>query len=74
MPTLNGELDVMIENGRVRRGTVLPKILKILNLPALLQDEVDFDRDGFPFDKVTSTLIIKEGIANSEDVVVDSQL
>ena len=74
VPTLNGELDVMIENGRVRRGTVLPKILKILNLPALLQDEVDFDRDGFPFDKVTSTLIIKDGIASSEDVVVDSPI
>ncbi|UCE63773.1 MAG: AsmA-like C-terminal domain-containing protein [Nitrospirota bacterium] len=74
VPTLNGELDVMIENGRVRRGTVLPKILKILNLPALLQDEVDFDRDGFPFDKVTSTLIINDGIANSEDVVVDSPI
>jgi hypothetical protein len=74
LPTLNGEFEVVIEDGHVRRGTVLPKILKILNLPTVLQNEVDFDQDGFPFDKMTSTLTINEGIATSEDVVVDSPI
>ncbi len=74
LPTLNGELEVMIEDGYVRRGTVLPKILKILTLPTVLASEVDFDQDGFPFDKMTSTLTLNDGIATSEDVVVDSPI
>ena len=74
LPTLHGKLDVLIQDGHVRKGTVLPKILKILHLPAVLGSEVDLDRDGFPFDKVTSTLNIEEGIVTSEDIVVDSPI
>ena len=74
LPSLNGQLDVMIQNGHVRRGTVLPKILAILNLPAVLQDEVDLSRDGFPFDTMTGTLMIKDGLVTSENVVMDSPI
>ena len=74
LPTLNGEVEMMLEDGYVRQGTVLPQILKILNLPAVLQTEVDFDEDGFPFDKMTSNLTIDEGLVTSEDIVVDSPI
>ena len=74
LPTLHGKIDVMIKDGHVRQGTVLPKILKILNLPTVLQDEVDFDQDGFPFDKTTGTLTIEDGIVTSQDIVVDSPI
>ena len=73
-PTLNGKLDVKIENGHVRRGTILPKILGILNLPTVLQSEVDLSRDGFPFDTLTGELKITNGIVTSENGVIDSPI
>ena len=73
-PTLNGKMEVMVERGHVRRGTFLPKILAILNLPTILQGEVDFSQDGFPFDKTTATLVVKDGIVTSDDMVVDSPI
>ena len=63
-----------IENGHVRRGTILPKILAILNLPTVLQSEVDLSRDGFPFDTLTGELQVKNGIVTSENGVIDSPI
>ena len=74
LPTLNGKLDVKIEDGHVRRGTILPRILTILNLPTVLQSEVDLSRDGFPFDTLTGELTIKNGIVTSENGVIDSPI
>ena len=74
LPSLNGQLDVKIQDGHVRRGTVLPQILAILNLPAVLQNEIDLSREGFPFDTMTGTLTIKDGLVASENVVMDSPI
>lgn len=63
-----------IEQGRVVHGTVLTKVLKILNVPALLTDEVDLDRDGVPFDTIAATVSIKDGVLASEDIRFDSPI
>ncbi|HSE60612.1 MAG TPA: AsmA-like C-terminal domain-containing protein [Nitrospiraceae bacterium] len=65
---------VRIDHGQIVHGTVLPKVLKILNVPALLKGEVDLDRDGVPFESVAATVAIKDGVLASEDIRFDSPI
>lgn len=67
-------LRLRIDEGRVIHGTVLPKVLKILNLPALLKDQVDLDRGGIPFDRVSATVTAEDGLLRSDDIVFDSPI
>lgn len=67
-------LQVRLTNGRMLRGTVLPKVLKILNVPALLQGQVDLDHEGIPFDVVSATVTVRNGVLASQDIVFDSPL
>lgn len=72
MHSLTGKVEVLIKGGRIYRGLIVPKIVTILNLPTLLQGKVDLNKDGFPFDKLTGTVVIKHGLVTSENVLVDS--
>lgn len=72
--TLQGNLHVKLIDGRVRRGTILPRILAILNLPTILQGQVDLTTDGFPFHQAQATLRIEQGAVKSEDFIVDSPI
>ncbi len=74
LASLNGKTDFTIRKGRVQKGTVLPKIIGILNLPALLAGKVDLGRDGFPFDKITGLVTVKDGLATEDELIVDSPI
>jgi hypothetical protein len=69
---VSGKLDGQIGKGRIVRGTTVPKILTILNLPALLQGKVDLAREGLPFDKLTASLPIRNGLITDGSLVIDS--
>lgn len=72
--TLNGGSELRIEKGRIFRddSRAIWKIISLLHLPALLQGKVDLNKDGLPFDKITSTVTVQEGRMTSENIVVDS--
>ncbi|MEW6543592.1 MAG: AsmA-like C-terminal domain-containing protein [Nitrospirota bacterium] len=70
--SLNGKIDLSLRQGRILRGTVIPKIIKILNLPALLQGKVDLTNDGLSFEAVTGTLTIQNGQFATQNLVMDS--
>jgi len=72
LPTLNGKVELLIKQGRVQKGTIVPKIVMLLNLPMLLQGKIDLARDGMPFDKMAGTFSLKDGVLFSENMVVDS--
>jgi hypothetical protein len=72
LPTLNGTIEFLIQQGRILKLTVLSKIITILNLPVLLQGKVNLAKDGMPFDKISATFTIKDGIVTSKNIVVDS--
>ncbi|MGH7207940.1 MAG: AsmA-like C-terminal domain-containing protein, partial [Nitrospiraceae bacterium] len=72
LPTLNGKVELLIKQGRIQKGTVVPKIVMMLNLPMLLQGKVDLTRDGMPFDKITGTFSVTNGVVSSENFVMDS--
>jgi hypothetical protein len=74
VPTLEGGIQLSLRNGYVRKGTVLPKILRILNLPHVLRGKVDFEKTGFPFETVTTTLNIQEGKFSTKNFLLRSPI
>ena len=72
LPTLNGKVEFLIKQGRIQKGTIVPKIVMLLNLPMLLQGKIDLTRDGMPFDKMGATFSVRDGVLFSENMVMDS--
>lgn len=75
-PTLGGKATVVIEDGRVLKNErrAIWKVLSLLNLPAVLQGKVDLDKDGLPFRKFSGTVTVRNGLIESEDIVLDSSV
>jgi len=69
--SLNGSAEIAVKHGRIQRGRVVPQIVKILNLPALLQGKVDLANEGLPFDKLSATFTVRDGVVNSENLVLN---
>ena len=67
IPTLEGGMEISLRDGYVRRGMVIPKILRILNFPHVLRGKVSFEKTGFPYESFETTLKIEEGNFSTKD-------
>ena len=74
VPTLNGSVDFSLREGYVRKGTILPRILALLNLPHVLHGKVDLEETGFPFKKVNSKVKIEEGKFSTKNFLLNSSI
>lgn len=75
-PTLNGKVDVLLESGRIFKSQerAVWKIISILNLPAVLQGKVDLEKDGLPYNKITATVLVRNGLFETENLIIDSPI
>lgn len=75
-PTLNGKADLLLENGHVFKSEkrAIWKIISILNLPAVLQGKVDLEKEGLPYNKISATLTIRNGLFETENLIMDSPI
>lgn len=75
-PSLNGKVEVLLENGRILKANerAIWKILSILNLPAVLQGKVDLEKEGLPYNRIAATVRIQNGSFQTENLVVDSPI
>jgi uncharacterized protein involved in outer membrane biogenesis len=75
-PTLNGKVDVLLESGRIFKSQerAVWKIISILNLPAVLQGKVDLEKDGLPYNKITATVLARNGLFETENLIIDSPI
>lgn len=73
-PTLSGDAEVTVTDGRIFKSQkrAIWKILGILNLPAVLQGQIDLEKDGLPFEKVTASMVMRNGLLEVQKIVVDS--
>ncbi len=73
-PTLAGDAEVSISGGRIFKSQkrAIWKILGILNLPAVLQSQIDLEKDGLPFDKLTGTFVMRNGLLDAQRILIDS--
>lgn len=70
--TLNGTVDFKIKDCRLIKGILIPRILTILDIPSRLQGKIDLESEGMPIDRFSSTVAIRNGIATSDNLLVDS--
>jgi uncharacterized protein involved in outer membrane biogenesis len=75
-PTLNGRSDLLLENGRIFKSEerAIWKIISILNLPAVLQGKVDLEKEGLPYNKITATVMMRNGLFETENLIIDSPI
>ncbi len=76
LPTLNGKIEFVAEEGRILKleTRAIWKILSILNLPAVLQGKVDFDKEGLQYNRTTATLTIQNGLMETQNLIIDSPI
>jgi uncharacterized protein involved in outer membrane biogenesis len=74
LPTLNGKTEVVVQEGHILRTDkrAIWKILTLLNLPAVLQGKVDFDKEGLQYNKMTATLTVQNGLLHTQNFIIDS--
>lgn len=71
--SLNGTLRMELENGAIERNNILSKIFSILNVSQYFKGRVpDLKTKGLPFHRIIAHFDIKDGIATTEDFLVDS--
>ena len=75
-PSLNGKVDVFMENGHILKSDerVLWKIIRLLNVPAVLQGKVDLEKEGLPYNKISGTVMVKDGVFQTDNTIIDSPI
>ncbi|HBA88441.1 MAG TPA: AsmA family protein [Geobacter sp.] len=69
----NGTVKLKIERGSIRKFSTLSKIFSILNVSQLFKLQLpDMVSGGMPFNKITGDFAIKEGVASTQNLFVDS--
>ncbi len=75
-PSLSGKAEVLLENGRIPKSNerAVWKIIGLLNLPAVLQGKVDLEKEGLPYNRISGTFAIQNGLFQTENVIIDSPI
>jgi hypothetical protein len=70
--TLNGSVSFRIDDGRIEKGTIVPKILVLLDIPNRLQGKIDLKKEGMPFDSFSGSMTIENGIITTKNLLINS--
>lgn len=71
--SLNGSLRLEMEKGVIKKFNVLSKIFSILNVSQLFKGRLpDLTTRGLPYHQIIAHIQVKDGIASTEDLVIDS--
>lgn len=75
-PSLNGKVEVLLQNGRIFKSNerVIWKIISLLNLPAVLQGKVDLEKEGLPYNTITGSVAVTNGIFETSNLIIDSPI
>lgn len=75
-PTLNGNINVLLANGRILKSNerAIWKVISLLNIPAVLQGKVDLEKEGLPYNRITATVAIQNGVFQTENLIIDSPI
>ncbi len=75
-PSLNGKVEVLSENGHILKANerAVWKIISMLNLPAVLLGKVDLEKEGLPYNRISATIVIQNGLFQTENLIIDSPI
>lgn len=70
-----GTINLKVDRGVLRRFNSLAKVVSILNVSQLLRFSLpDMARDGMPFNKITASIAVKDGVLTTRDFFIDSNV
>lgn len=73
LATSMGGFSIEIKDGVLRKFKSLSKVFSLLNVSQILTLKLpDMDREGMPFEKLTGTFRLDQGVLSSEDLFVES--
>ena len=71
--TATGNISMNMERGVLRRFHSIAKVLSLLNLSQILTLRIpDMSTEGMPFNKITATASVKNGVITSQDFFINS--
>ncbi|MCP9451605.1 MAG: AsmA-like C-terminal domain-containing protein [Nitrospira sp.] len=75
-PSLNGKIEILLQDGRILKSNerIIWKILSLLNLPAVLQGKVDLEKEGLPYNTITATVTVTNGLVETDNLIVSSPI
>ncbi|HEV8243438.1 MAG TPA: AsmA-like C-terminal region-containing protein, partial [Nitrospirales bacterium] len=73
-PSLQGDINVIVEKGYSHELSAAAKIVRLLNLPRLLAGQGVVSEQGMPFDCMSGRVLIKSGMAAIQDSRLDSPI
>ena len=65
-------IQILVEEGRMHHIPVLSTLLSVLNLPAVLQGQVNLEKEGMPFDRLKLAGFINNGVVHTKEFLLDS--
>jgi autotransporter translocation and assembly factor TamB len=70
---LSGDLKAEMRDGHMGQHTILARILSLLNVTQLLNLRIpDLVSAGMPYDRLTATIALRDGVAHTEDLLLDA--
>ncbi len=67
-------VQILVEDGRIYQVPVLSTLLSVLNLPAVLQGQVNLEKDGLPFNRLKLVGSINNGVLTAKEFLLDSPI
>jgi uncharacterized protein YhdP len=68
-----GSVKLKVEHGSIRKFSTLAKVFSILNVSQLFKLHLpDMVSGGMPFNKITGDFAVKDGVASTQNLLVDS--
>jgi hypothetical protein len=67
-------IQILVEDGRIYHVPVISTLLSVMNLPAVLQGQVDLDKDGLSLDRLKLVFSISNGVIHAKEFLLDSPI
>jgi hypothetical protein len=66
------DIRVLIQDGRILHSPLIARMLKLVNLPALVGDgEVNLDREGIPFNRLSGLFAVDQGLIKVKELYLE---
>jgi hypothetical protein len=73
-PNLEGDLKLVMRDGRIGRQALMTRILSIINIGQLFEGTgLDFAAQGFPYQRLTTDIKIDHGVARTENLLFETR-
>jgi hypothetical protein len=72
--SLDGEVDLFLENGRLAEFSIVSKVFSLLDLSWLLRADIpDLKTEGMAYRTISGRVMVREGVASTDNLLLESE-